>query len=170
MAVPVAAVAVGLVVMLIFTVQNAAAKIEDDQYTLESTQNRLEQRQAQKKELVESIAVTEKKLTSMKVERNNYSAALESMNNKANLVNGDLKAIVDNAVTDLELYEINNTGTQLALFGQAATEQEVMNYVRKLQDTGRFTEITISSLTRTIVSDNSTDVMRYSLAFKLKKG
>ena len=170
MAVPVAAVAVGLVVLLVFTVQNAAAKIENDQNTLESTQNRLVQRQAQKKELVESIAVTEKKLSSMKAERNNYTAALQSMNNKANLVNGDLKAIVDNVVTDLELHDINHSGTQLALLGQAATEQEVMNYVRKLQDTGRFLEITIANITRTIASENSTDFMRYSLALKLKKG
>jgi hypothetical protein len=170
MAVPVAAVAVGLVVLLVFTVQNAAAKIENDQDTLKSTQLRLEQRQAQKKELVEGIAVMEKKLSSTEAERNNYTAALESMNNKGNLVNGDLKVIVDNVVTDLELRDINNNGSQMALSGQAATEQEVMQYVRKLQDTGRFLEITISDITRIIASDNSTDVMNYQLALKLKKG
>jgi pyruvate/2-oxoglutarate/acetoin dehydrogenase E1 component len=92
------------------------------------------------------------------------------MNNKGNLMNGDLNTIVDNVVTDLELHQINHSGPQITLFGQAATEQEVMQYVRKLQDTGRFLEITIIDITRIIASDNSTDVMNYSLTLKLKKG
>ena len=82
-AVPAAVVAVGLVVLLFFTVQNAAAKIEKDQSTLESTRMRFEQKQAQKKELVQNIAATEKKLASMIADRKNYTAALESMNNRA---------------------------------------------------------------------------------------
>jgi hypothetical protein len=91
------------------------------------------------------------------------------MNNKGELMNGDLNATVDNVVTDLELYSISHTGDQLALNGQALTEQEVMNYVRKLQDTERFSEITISNLSRIVASDNGTDFMNYSLAIKLKK-
>jgi type IV pilus assembly protein PilM len=169
MAVPAAAVAVGLVVLLVFTVQNAAAKIENDQYTLESTNQRLEQRQSQKKELKESIAAMEKTVSGLEASRNKFIAALDSMNNKGELMNGDLNATVDNVVTDLELYSISHTGDQLALNGQALTEQEVMNYVRKLQDTERFSEITISNLSRIVASDNGTDFMNYSLAIKLKK-
>ena len=85
-------------------------------------------------------------------------------------MNGDLEATVDNVVTDLALYGIGHSGTQVNLNGQAATEQEIMKYVRKLQDTGRFSEITISTITRIIASDNSSDVMNYSLALRLPKG
>jgi septal ring factor EnvC (AmiA/AmiB activator) len=163
-------VAVGLLVLLFLTVQNAAAKIEKDQSTLESTRMRFEQKQAQKKELVQNIAATEEKLASMIADRKNYTAALESMNNRAKLMNGDLEATVDNVVTDLALYGIGDSGTQVNLNGQAATEQEIMKYVRKLQDTGRFSEITISTITRIIASDNLSDVMNYSLALKLPEG
>jgi type IV pilus assembly protein PilM len=169
-AVPAAVVAVGLLVLLFFTVQNAAAKIEKDQSTLESTRMRFEQRQAQKKELVQNIAAAEAKLASLVADRNNYTAALESMSDRAKLMNGDLEATIDNVVTDLELYGIGRSGTQVNLSGQAATEQEIMKYVRKLQDTGRFSEITISTITRISASDNSSDVMSYTLALKLPEG
>lgn len=168
MAVPAAAVAVGLVVLLFFTVQNAAAKIESDQNDLGMTQTLLEQKQAQKKELQQSVAAAEKNLDGIVASTEKYTAALESMNTKAKSMNGDLQASVDNIVTDLNLSRISHSGGQVSLFGQAATEQEIMQYVRKLQDTGRFLEITIANITR-VASENASDVMDYSLALRLEK-
>jgi type IV pilus assembly protein PilM len=169
-AVPAAVAAVGIVILLVFIVQNAAAKLEKDQVTLESTRMRLEQKQAQKKELKESIAVMEKQVSDLEASRNAFIAALDTLNHQGELMNGDLNATVDNVVTDLELYSIDHVTDQLLLTGQALTEQEVMQYVRKLQDTGRFSEVTISSLVRMTESENATESMSYSLALKLKEG
>jgi hypothetical protein len=90
------------------------------------------------------------------------------MNTRAKSMNNDLVASVDNVVTDLNVYRIYHSGTQMSLTGAAATEQEVMQYVRKLQDTGRFAEITISNIIR-VTSENASDVMEYTLALKLEK-
>lgn len=168
MAVPAAVVAVGLVVLLFFTVQNAAAKIEKDQNELDMTTKQLAAKQAQKKELNQSVAAADKKLAGIISSREKYTAALENMNTRAKSMNNDLVASVDNVVTDLYVSRIYHSGTQMSLSGTAATEQEVMQYVRKLQDTGRFAEITISNIIR-VTSENASDVMEYSLALKLEK-
>jgi type IV pilus assembly protein PilM len=170
LAVPAAAAAVGVVVLLVFMIQGAAAKIEQDQTSLDSTKQMLEQKQAQKAELKKSIAAMETNVSDIETSRDAFIAALDSLNTKGELMNGDLNATVDNVVADLELYRINHEEDQLLLSGQALTEQEVMQYVRNLQNTGRFSEITISNITRITASDNGTDSMSYSLALKLKRG
>jgi outer membrane protein assembly factor BamA len=59
----------------------------------------------------------------------------------------------------------------VSLSGNAVSEQEVLKYVRKLDATGRFSEITISNLNRVATeeegaSDNGS--MTFSLNIKLK--
>ncbi len=170
LALPAAAAAVGVTVLLVFLIQGAAAKIEQDQATLDSTQLMLEQKQAQKIELKQSIAAMETNVSNIETSRDAFLAALDSLNTKGVLMNGDLNATVDNVVADLELNRINHEEDELLLAGQALTEQEVMQYVRNLQDTDRFSEITILNITRIAASDNGTDSMSYSLALKLKRG
>jgi type IV pilus assembly protein PilM len=170
MAVPAAAAAVGVIVLLVFMVQNAAAKIEKDQATLESTRLQLVQKQADKKELTENITVMEQTVAGIEASRDSYIAALDSINNAGDLMNGDLNASVDNVVAGLELSSINHSGNQMLLNGQALTENEVMQYVRNLQNTDRFSEVTIASISRIIESDNATDFMNYSLVLSLKEG
>jgi type IV pilus assembly protein PilM len=167
MAVPAAAVAVGLVVLLFFTVQNAAAKIEKDQNDLDVTNTLLEQKQSQKKELSQSVTAAQKNLSTITADREKYTAALESMGAESTSMNNDLEASVDNVVTNLDLSRVGHSGTQMNLYGKAASEQEIMQYVRKLQDTGRFEEITIADITRG--SENATDFMQYSLTLRVNK-
>lgn len=169
-AIPAAVAAVGLVVLLVFMIQNAAAKIDQDQVTLESTQFILAQKQAQKVELRAGITEMEQEIVDIETARDTYVAALASLNNKGELMNCDLDATVDNVVTGLELYRISQDIDQLILTGQALTEEEVMQYVRNLQNTGRFSEITISNLARVTDTDNGTDYMNYTLALKLERG
>jgi Tfp pilus assembly protein PilN len=151
-------------------IQNAAAKIEQDQLALDTAKHILAQRQAQKLQLNADIAALEQDIAGIESTRDMYVAALTDLSYKGELINGDLNATVDNVVTDLELYRINHSDDSLQLSGQAANEEEVMAYDRNLQDTGRFAEITISSLTRVTDSDNATEYMSYSLAVKLERG
>jgi type IV pilus assembly protein PilM len=169
MALPAAAVAIGLVVLLVFTVQNAAAKISKDQDALDITNIRLAQKQAQKKELVQNITDAQNSLTAMTAARDGYVSALEGMTDMAALTNTDLNTVVDNMVSNLELRGINNGSSQIIVNGEAPSEQEIMQYVRKLQDTGRFTEITITNITNSDISENSTTPLKYTLSIKQKE-
>jgi type IV pilus assembly protein PilM len=168
MAIPAAAAAVGVIALLVFTIQGAAAKIEKDQNTLDSTKIILEQKQAQRTGLKQSITAMEQTLADIETSRDAFAAALDSLNTGQELINGDLNATVDNTVANLELYRINHAENQMLVSGQALTEQDVLQFVRNLQNTGRFSEVTIASITRNIASDNGTDTMSYSLAIKLK--
>jgi Tfp pilus assembly PilM family ATPase/Tfp pilus assembly protein PilN len=166
MALPAAAAAVGLIALLVITVQSTAADIDWAKSQLESTQFVLEKKQAQKKETTTSIAQLESQLASTKAMRSKYVAALETMSTMGNSMNNDLSAVVDNMVTDLEVNSIGHSGERVDLSGKADSEQEIFKYVRILQDTGRFEEITISNITRDGASENAT--MRYTLALRLE--
>jgi type IV pilus assembly protein PilM len=170
MILPATASAVGVVVLLIFLIQGAAAKIEKDQNSLDSLQAILEEKQALKADLKQSIATLETQVSSMETSRDAFLAAVKSLDTARNLMSGDLHAIVDNIVPDLELHHISHQGEQLYLTGQASTEQQVMQYVRNLQNTGRFAEITISTLVKNAASDTEPERMSYSLACKLERG
>jgi type IV pilus assembly protein PilM len=168
--VPAAVAAVGLVVLLVFMIQNAAAKIEQDQLQLESIQHTIEQKQAQKVELKAGISAMEQEIVNIETARDTYVAALASLTNKGQLMNGDLDATVDNIMANLELSRISHEMDQLILNGEALTEEEVMQYVRNLQNTGRFAEITITDLTRVTDTETGTDFMKYTLALRLERG
>jgi type IV pilus assembly protein PilM len=172
LAIPASAAAVGLIVVLAMTIQSAAANIETIQNQLSSNEFLLEKKQAQKKELSQSIAALEQKIADTEAARRNFTLALESFNAKGDRIDNDLQATVDNVINDLALGNISHTGSQVSLTGQADSEQEVLKYVRKLQATDRFSEITISSLTRveTSTAEGATDnnSMIFSLSIKLK--
>ena len=170
LAIPAGVAAVGVVVLLVFMVQNAAAKIEQDQFALDSTRLLLEQKQTQKVHLQESISAMEASLAEIGVLHDTVIAALDSLTDKGLLVNGDFNATVNNIVANLELHRVIHEGDALMLTGEAVTEEEVMQYVRNLQLTGRFSEITIANITRNTPSENESEYMNYSLALKLDRG
>lgn len=172
LAIPAAGVAVGIIVLLAITIQNAAGDIQSMQEQVKSNNFLLEKKQAQKKDLTQNIAATEQQIISNEQARKNFMAALESFSKKGDLMNSDMRATVDSVIEDLALGNIAHSGTQVSLNGFAGTEQEILDYARILDATDRFTEITISSITRNenregeATSDNGS--MDFALNLKLK--
>lgn len=166
--VPIAAAAIAIVFLLVTNLQETAANIDSLHDQLDSTNVLLAQRQGQKKVLMESVEEIEQKLAGMETNSNDYVVALNSINTKGDLMNDDLEATVDNVVNGMELSRIGRIAGQMTVMGRVASEQEVLEYVRKLDVTGRFTEITIDSLKKTCTSDNITDIMDFSLAIRLE--
>jgi len=167
MAIPVAVVAIGLVILLAMTIQNASASISMSRTELDSTELIIEKKQAQKKELINSIESTKNEISSIENRRDGFIAAYDSIGKSGDQIDNDLLATVDNIVDDLVLQSIGHSGVGIYLQGWAASEQEVLEYVRKLQDTGRFKEITIANLSRDI-SENVTSLMNFNLSVSLK--
>ncbi|OGO41445.1 MAG: hypothetical protein A2137_00485 [Chloroflexi bacterium RBG_16_58_8] len=168
MAIPATVTAAGLIVLLALTIQDASANLETTKIQLDSTKMLLDKRQAQRTDLTKKISAAEQKLASTETGRKNFTAALADIGTYGNQMNQDLNTSVDNLVGNLGLATLGHAGTQLSLSGEAVTEQEVLSYVRKLTTTGRFSEITITSINRlTAASDNGSDVMNFTLALKL---
>ena len=61
-------------------------------------------------------------------------------------MNADFDATLDNIVSNLDLKLLSVSGTTITINGAADSEQQVFQYVRQMTDTGRFEEITISSI------------------------
>jgi type IV pilus assembly protein PilM len=169
MAVPATAVAVGLLVLLGMTVRGASANLESVKIEVNANKVLLDNKTAQKKELTNKVAAMESQLAGLDASIKSYTGALNSLTWTGEKMNLDLNTTVDNVVTDLDIYTLGINGAQISLTGRAGSEQEVFSYVRKLTNTGRYKEITISSLVaQPDTSENDTLAMDYTLNLNLK--
>ena len=131
--------------------------------------------------LTQEIAAAEQQLAGYESTKVNFIAALNTINTLGDSINDDIKAIVDNQIDEFTIRNISHAGTSLSVNGWAESEEEVMQYARKLDATGRFSEITISSLSRTEASEgeeeeeeeeeeseeDTDDIMMYAINIRL---
>jgi type IV pilus assembly protein PilM len=170
LAVPATAAAIGIIILLAVTVRGAAANLESAKLELDSNAVLTDKKQAQKKELTNNIAALEVKLSGIEAARENYTAALNTLTTTGTKMNDDLNTTVNNLVPSLDLDNLAISGNRISLAGWASSEQEVMQYVRKLTATGRYAEITISNLTRVADEDKSDGTaMKFTLSLRLKE-
>jgi type IV pilus assembly protein PilM len=170
LAIPATAAAIGLIIMLGMTVRDAAANLENTKVELSSNKALLTKRQAEKKTLSNNVAAMQVKLASTEAARKSYVDALDKLTKTGSKMNDDLTTAVDNIVPNLDLSSLQMSTGSVSITGQASSEQEVMQYVRQLTNTGRFAEITIDSLNRVAdASENDTVAMAYNLSLRLKK-
>ena len=166
MAVPVAVVAIGLVILLAMTIQNASDTISNSKSKLDATEIMIEAKQTQKKELSSSIEAVKSQIAGIEAVRDGYIDTYDSFGEIGDQIDNDLLATVNEMVPGLVIRSISHSGVSIYLQGWSDSEQEVMEYVRKLQDTGRFREITISNLSRNS-SANVTSFMNFSLSLNI---
>jgi type IV pilus assembly protein PilM len=148
MTIPATAFAIGFIVLLAMNLQDAAASIDTVHNQLDATNFVIEQRQSQKKELADSVAALEKQLTNAEASCNVFTATLDNLCEKGEVINGDLKTTVNNLVYGVDLKSISHSGQNLNLYGQASSEVEVLAYARNLVASGRFSEVIIASMNR----------------------
>ena len=80
--------AIGLIVLVAMTVQEAAASIDLVSTKLGAANIIIEQRQAKKQELADNIAALEEKLAAMQSSRNVFANALNSIDTQGDIING----------------------------------------------------------------------------------
>ena len=153
--VPGVIVVVGLLVMFAMLVQNTSASVDSMYNRLENTNHVFKQKQLQKKELMADIAELEKNLAAVKASRDTYNMALGSLEKQGNTVNGDLEATTDNLLSTMVLTGISHGSGKLTIDGRSPSEVEVLSYARSLDDSGRFSEVTIANLRK--VDDGEMD-------------
>lgn len=167
MALPAAAAAVGVIILLAMTIQDAAGFIDSATNQLDTTNLQIEEKQTRKTELVANIEEMEKELKSVQNQYSSFVAAHESIDYLCDKINGDMIATVDNVIDDLSLISIGHAGENLQINGQAPTEVEILEYARNMDNTNRFAEVTISSINRQQSSDNESSFMNFSIILRL---
>jgi type IV pilus assembly protein PilM len=145
-ALPTAAVAVGVIALLAVTVQDAAAGINSVSNELEATNMIITQRQSKRAELEESIAALEAKLSETEEATIRFNNVFENIELQGSELNSDLEATVDNLLLGLEIASVSHSGDGLSISGSAMSEAEVLQYAKNLDNTGRFSEITVSTI------------------------
>ena len=177
MAIPAAVTAVALIALLGVTIQDAAASIDAANYELSSNSFLIEKKQEQKEQLTAEIAAAEQQLAHTDSAKVAFIAALSIINTSGDTINADIQAVVDSQIEGFTMESISHSGRTLSVIGWAESEDEVIEYARKLYTTGRFSEITINTLSRAASAaegeeEEDTDeedesIMRYALNIAL---
>jgi type IV pilus assembly protein PilM len=168
-ALPAVGLAVGMLIMLGMTIRDATGNLDEKKIEISSNNLLYEKKVTQKKEMTNTIADLQAKLSALDTQREGYAAALKTLTSAGDKMNADLNTTFNNVVSNLDLYAMSFAGSGVSVTGRAGSEQAVMQYVRKLASTGRYQELTITSLTAVVdTSQNDTLAMDYSLTLKLK--
>lgn len=168
MAVPAAACAVGVLVLLGLTVQNAAVNIQKAQSQIQTNNFMLEKKQAQKKQLLENVSTLENNIALAEAEYNLYTAALKELSETGNNFNTDLSISLDNLDDSISFASLALNADSISITGSADDEEDVFRYVRKLTATGRFRSITINNITSTLDEETGETSVSYSLSCVLE--
>ncbi|OGO17979.1 MAG: hypothetical protein A2Z15_00455 [Chloroflexi bacterium RBG_16_50_11] len=169
LAVPAVGVAIAIIVMMVMTVQETTANIDSLNTQVKSNNFTLEKKQAQKKVLLKNISGLQAQIDIADSQYAVYSDAYIKLNKTGDIMNTDLKTTVSNIVDELSLVSLVHSSSQISIEGTAASEEAVLEYVRNLDATGRFDEITITNITRE-ESEEETITYTFSLRCYLKDG
>ena len=168
LAVPAAVGAVAVLLLLGLSIRNAASDISTIEEQIKNTNFMIAKKQAQRGETIEQIDTLKQQLQTVTDEYNVYAAALRQLAQTGDSLNTNLRTTVDNVqdAVILELMSIN--ASNIAINGSAASEEEVFKYVRVLTDSGRYKEITISSISLTNTDDPDDPAVDFILSCMLK--
>ncbi|MFC2056191.1 PilN domain-containing protein [Chloroflexota bacterium] len=145
---PGAVVAVGLLVFLVVLAQNASADIASMSIELSNTNQLLQQRQSQQQELAGNVGELQKKVGEIEASRDSFIAALGILEEQSAGVKRDLEATIESLPASISLSSIGHITSILTITGRAPNEEQILSYIRKLDSSGRFGDITITGMTR----------------------
>ncbi len=147
-ALPSAVVFIGLLIPLAMLIQDASADITSVRSQLDATDQLLEQGLSHQQELTENIAELEKQIAEAEASRDSFVTALGSLDKQNSGVNGNFEVIIDDLPSTINLTSIGHADSILTVNGKAPGEAEVLSYLRRLDASGKFAEITIASMKR----------------------
>ena len=147
-ALPSAVVAISLLFLLVVLIQNTSAEIASIQGQLDTTDHILQQKLAQKENLTEEIAELEKKIAEAETSGVNFAAVVANLEKQSNQINDNLEVTVNSLPSAVSLTSISHSNPVLTIKGRAPSEEEILSYLRELDASGKFSNITITSLKR----------------------
>jgi len=149
--VPGVAVAVCFLLFLVLLIHAASSDISETRRQLNPTVQLLQQKLANRQQLIDTIAEFEQNIDTLEVLRGDIAAALVNLEMQSEKLNGDLAVIINTVPDTVSLINISNSKTALKLTGRATSEEAVLSYLSELNASERFSGIKITSMNR--VSD-----------------
>jgi len=139
------AVAAGLVPLWML-IQSGSANSTSIRDQLDFTNQLLTEKQSAMQELKDNIAELEAKLAEAEASRDNFTAALSSLDRQGKEVNHNLEEVVGALPDTVILKNINHDESVLTVIGTSPSETEVLQYAQSLDDSGRFAGVIIASM------------------------
>jgi len=147
-AVPGVVMAVGTIVFLIMLIQTGSADIASTRVQFNTIDQLLQQKLSQRQELTGNIAELQREIDEVEASRDNFAAAIGSLEKQSVGINRHLEVTMKSLPSAISLSSISYANNMLAISGQAPSERGVLSYLRKLETSGSFGEITIANMTR----------------------
>ncbi|HEY51299.1 MAG TPA: pilus assembly protein PilM [Dehalococcoidia bacterium] len=154
LAVPSAVIAVGILLLLGLMIQNTSADIAEIREQVNTTNQLLQQRTAQRQTYSATIDGLNQKIANAETSGGNFALAVSNLETQSHKVNGDLEVTVSLLPETVSLTSISYSNNTLTIKGNASSEEDVLSYLKELEATERFSHITITNFRRTAVDSN----------------
>ena len=164
LAIPAAIAAIGVVVAFVFVIQNTVSNTQATNEQVEANKFIISKEQSEKQKLLEDIDVLEKQIADLEIIDDSFTLAYDRISLLSDELNTDINAVVDNVVSGVEFGSIAHDLDAISIIGTSPTEEEILEYARKLDGTDRFVEIVIDEIRETC----DTQIQNYNLTLKLK--
>jgi len=140
-------IAAGLIPLWML-IQSGSANVASVQGQLDRTNQLFTEKQSAKQELKDNVVGLQAELAEAEASRDNFTAALSSLEQQGKEVNHNLDEVV-NALSDtIILSSINHAEGTLTVTGSAPTAAEILQYAQRLDDSGLFAGVTIASINK----------------------
>lgn len=100
------------------------------------------------------------------VTANSLEDMLTSMNQGLDKTDGDLREVINLLPTTVTLLGIDYGSSSTTIHGLAPTESDIFTYARALRDSGRFSEVIISSITENFIQEE--EIRLFDFVFLLR--
>ncbi|MBA7650273.1 hypothetical protein ES703_58076 [subsurface metagenome] len=141
--------AIGSLFPLVLLVRSSATDIVSLQAQLDTTNQLIEQREAQQQSQKEAIAELENKVVELEEINNAFTTVRKSFNIQRGIVNADLVAATSNLPGTSDFSRISHASVELTISGKSPNEMEVLTYANALRASGRFSQVIVSSIQKT---------------------
>ena len=148
LALPSAALFIGLLIPLVMFIQDTSVDIAVTRAKIDNTNQLTQQRLSQRQGLTADVAALEAELAVAESSQANFVVAMDSLERQNDVINGDLGLAVTCLPASANLTSITHASQTLTLNGSSPGEAEILAYLSSLDNSGRFTEIIVSRIRR----------------------
>ncbi len=164
LAIPAVVAGIAVVVAFIFVIQNTSGNIAAKNEQISANNFLISKNQAEKQKLMDSITKMEGEIGNLEVINDSFMVAYDTINLISNELNDDIRTFMNNVLSELDFTKIEYRNQVISLLGISASEKEILEYARILDETGHFDEIVVNQIKES--SDGSSD--EYFLMLKMK--
>ncbi len=158
-----AVLATGILAALVILTQNASGQFATSNSQFDTVVMDLQRKTSQQQELNESIADLEAQLTGLTVSRDGITAVLDGLEKQRFAISRDLNATIMSLPAGVSLSNIGHITSILTTTGEAPSEEKLLSYISKLDESGRFGNIIVTDVTR-----NDNETMDFTLVATLQ--